>query len=93
MKYPFRFKIQCFNGDDNNYYISNGMGICTSYSNAAAQIEAHFDKELCSILNLTLFSENNLIFLPEETCNKYSEICFPELEYLYDCTPEGEKII
>lgn len=59
----------------------------------AEQIETYFGDELCSILNITLFQENNLIFLPEETCDEYSEVCFPSIEYSYDCTPEGEKIV
>ena len=95
MKYPFRFKVQNFDRNDNEgkYYITNGMGVCTSYSDAAEQIETYFGDELCSILNITLFQEDNLIFLSEETCDEYSKTCFPSIEYSYECTPEGEKII
>ena len=95
MKYPFRFKAQNFNHDDDEgkYYIINGMGVCTSYSDAAEQIETYFGDELCSILNITLFQEDNLIFLSEETCDEYSKTCFPSIKYSYKCTPEGEKIV
>lgn len=96
MKYPFRFKVQNFNrdNDEGKYYITNGMGVCTSYSDAAEQIETYFGDELCSILNITLFSkENNLIFLSEETCDEYSKAYFPYIKCSYDCTPEGEKIV
>lgn len=95
MKYPFRFKVQNFNRDDDEgrYYITNGLGVCTSYADAAEQIETYFGDELCSILNITLFQEDNLIFLPEETCEEYSKTYFPSIEYSYECTPEGEKIV
>ena len=92
MKYPFRFKVQIFDSDERTYYISNGLGLCTSYANAAKQIETHFQENLCTILNITLFQDDNLIFLPEETCNTYEKTVFPEIEYAYKCNTEGAPI-
>lgn len=92
MKYPFRFKVQLFDSDERAYYISTGMGICTSYADAASQIENHFTNELCTILNLTLFSEDNLIFLPEKVCENYEKADFPEIDFAYKCNFKGVKI-
>lgn len=92
MKYPFRFKVQIVDTDDHTYYISNGLGLCTSYANAAAQIEKHFKNELCTILFLELYSEEGLIFLTEDTCDNYSTTEFPEIEYAYKCNAKGEQI-
>ncbi len=92
MKYPFRFKVQIFDSDERTYYISNGLGLCTSYTNAAKQIENHFQRDLCSILNITLFQEDNLIFLPETICNTYEKTEFPEIDYAYKCDEKGERI-
>ena len=93
MKYPFRFKIQAYSYDDEKHYISTGMGICTSYADAASQLETYFGNALCSILNITLYSQDNFIFLSEEMCEDYEKRDFPEVEYSYDCTPEGDKIV
>lgn len=92
MKYPFRFKVQIFDFNEHTYYISNGLGLCTSYTNAAKQIEDHFQEELCTILNITLFQEDNLIFLPEKICNVYEKADFPEVDYAYKCNEKGEQI-
>ena len=92
MKYPFRFKVQIFDSDERNYYISNGLGLCSSYANAAGQIENHFEDSLCSILFLELYQDSNLIFLDEEACDNYSGSEFPEIDCAYKCNAEGEPI-
>lgn len=92
MKYPFRFKVQIFDSDERTYYISNGLGLCTSYANAAKQIENHFKEDLCAILFLELYAEEELIFLTEDTCDNYSTSEFPEIDYAYKCNTKGEKI-
>lgn len=92
MKYPFRFKVQIFDSNTHAYYISNGLGLCTSYADAAAQIENHFKTDLCAILFLELYAEEELIFLTEDTCNDYSASKFPEIEYAYKCNAKGERI-
>lgn len=92
MKYPFRFKVQIYDSDENTYYISNGLGLCTSYADAASQIEDHFNTELCAILFLELYAEEELIFLSENMCNDYSTSEFPEVDYAYKCNAKGERI-
>lgn len=92
MKYPFRFKVQIFDSDERTYYISNGLGLCSSYANAANQIEDHFGTDLCAILFLELYAEEELIFLTEDTCDDYSASEFPEIDYAYKCNAKGEQI-
>lgn len=68
MTYPFTYSIIIY--DDDEYYLSSGIGLCRSYSDAAEQLETSFGNELISITRLTLLAEDNLIPLPVSLLDK-----------------------
>lgn len=74
MEYPFRFKVNIFDYDfDEELKQDTGLGMCTSYADAAAKLEERYGHTLVSIEKLALLEDNTLIHLPEEICEKYAK--------------------
>ena len=90
MNFPFSFSVvyycgeyvesSCDNSDNictkMNYIRENGMGICTSFADAMAQIEEYYGSDLMSVKNLELYEENKLILLPQKTIDEYASTDF-----------------
>ena len=86
MNFPFSFSAvyycgeyvesSCDNSDNictkMNYICENGMGICTSFADAMAQIEEYYGSDLLSIKHLELYEENRLILLPQKAIDEYA---------------------
>ena len=69
--YPYTFKVSFFM--DGKYYTDTGIGLCTSYGNAAEILEDRYGNDLISINRICLFEQDTVISLPEETLMMYEE--------------------
>ena len=85
MKFPFSFSVvycgeylesSCDNSNKictkMNYIRENGMGICSSFADAMAQIEEYYGPDLMSVKSLELYEENKLILLSQKTIDEYA---------------------
>lgn len=61
MKYPFSYGVKLWFSDEEREFTEGGIGFCTNYANAAAQIETFYEEELIEITSIILYEETNLI--------------------------------
>ena len=66
MHYPYTFIVNGYNRDYNTYYEQCGVGICSSFAGASAQIEQKYGDELVSIKHLYLYDADSVINVPRE---------------------------
>lgn len=92
-QYPFTYTVVlCDNLSGNNQYArESGMAFCTSYADAAAQIEEYYGEDLLSIKHLMLLEETSLIILPEQTIKDYVEAEY--CDFMVPCDCNGNDII
>lgn len=69
------------------YYRESGFGLANSLSEAAAQLEERYGRDLESIIKLQLFDEENLIIVSEKTVQEYTHADYDE--YQIPCDIEG----
>ena len=81
MNYNFRFKVKYWDEYKSYYQESGGLGIAPSYSEAVAQLENFYGDDLESILFLKLYDEGNLLFLPEDFLDIFSETECPAIDF------------
>ena len=79
MNYTFRFKVKYWNASE--ILLSGGLGIASSYAEAVAQLENFYGNDLISILLLELYDEGNLLFLPEDCLDIFSESECPSIDF------------
>ena len=92
-QYPFTYTVVlCDNLSGNNQYVrESGMAFCSSYADAAAQIEEYYGEDLLSIKHLMLLEETSLIILPEQTIKDYVEAEY--CDFMVPCRSNGDDII
>ena len=66
------------------------MAFCTSYADAAAQIEEYYGEDLISIKHLMLYEETSLIILPERIIKDYAEAEY--CDFMVPCSLNGDDI-
>lgn len=76
----FRFKIKGYDAKNKKYYTNTGLGMADSYSKAASVLEEYFGDELCKILHLELYEEENLIFMTERMIEEYANFDIPGVD-------------
>lgn len=79
-KFPFAYKVMCYDYDEEKYYEANGFGICESYADAAAILEKRYGGDLITIRHLILYEEDSVI---ETTPEMRAEWEKEENEYIY----------
>lgn len=89
MTYLFIYTAQVF--DDETYYLTSGLGFCTSYGDAASQLEENYGNELISITKLTLLAEGNLVMLPLDVLSKIKKEEYFDPSYL-KCDADGNLL-
>lgn len=77
----FSFKATVSNTDRNYVSETCGFGLADTYTEAASYLELHYGDELLSIDDITLFEDENLIFLPKKVVEDYKKTEFPSIEY------------
>ncbi len=81
MNYNFRFKVKYWNEYKSCYQESGGLGIAPSYAEAVAQLENFYGDDLVSVLLLELYDKGNLLFLPEDCLDIFSESECPAIDF------------
>lgn len=81
MNYNFRFKVKYWDEYNSCYQESGGLGIAPSYTEAVAQLENFYGDDLAAVLLLELCDEGNLLFLPENCLDIFSESEFPSIDF------------
>ena len=91
-QYPFTYTVVlCDSLSGNNQYVrESGMAFCSSYADAAAEIEKYYEEDLLSIKHLMLLEESSLIILPEQTIKDYSEAEY--CDFMVPCDCNGNDI-
>lgn len=89
MSYPFYFKVLTYNYEEHKYFTMTGLGLCASWGDACDQMDREFGEELVSIEHLELFDNDNLIFLPEETCEKFANTEYPHVDFSVETDSKG----
>ena len=91
-QYPFTYTVVlCDSLSGNNQYVrESGMAFCSSYADAAAEIEKYYGEDLLSIKHLMLLEESSLIILPEQTIKDYSEAEY--CDFMVPCDCNGNDI-
>ena len=79
--YPFGFTVIIHEEYDDKTHTStyrreSGMGLADSYMTAVQQLDNYYGEDLISIKHLELFSEDNLILLPEDVMRGYAKTDF-----------------
>lgn len=92
MSYPFYFKVLTYDYEEHKYFTSAGLGLCSSWGDACDQIDKEFGEELASIEHLELFDNDNLIFLPEDYCEKFANAEYPHIDFSVETDEKGNKI-
>lgn len=96
--YPFSFVVVIYDSYDHEkqigkYKRDSGMGIATSFADAAKQIEDYFDNDLVSIQRLELHEENHLIFLPEGCIEEFKRTEWDGYSSQIPCDHNGVPVI
>lgn len=81
MKYPFVFKYEVFIPEDNKSYQMTGLGVCKNYADAVRQIEAADGDDIMRITHIELFESDELLYLPEEVVEAYTEATYPAVDF------------
>ena len=91
-QYPFTYTVVlCDSLSGNNQYVrESGLAFCSSYADAAAEIEKYYGEDLLSIKHLMLLEESSLIILPEQTIKDYSEAEY--CDFMVPCDCNGNDI-
>ena len=90
--YPYVFTaIVCVDFIDgkNIYAYESGMGLCSCYSDAAAQLECNYGDDLIRIRDLSLLEENNVLILDARTIKSYEDGTFENPSNRRYCTADG----
>ena len=96
--YPYSFTVVIYHSFDTEkqvgkYRRDSGMGIATSFADAAKQIENYYDNDLVSIQTLELHEENRLIFLPEGCIEEYKRAEWDGSSTQIPCDYNGVPVI
>ena len=87
--YPYVFTIiVCVDGK-NIYAYESGMGLCSSYADAAAQLECYYGNNLIRIRDLALLEENNIFILDAATVKAYEDGAFEVPSNRKYCSIDG----
>lgn len=81
--YPYGYRVKFCTGEEDDYkqYYINGMGLTTSYAEAARQLEEYFGNDLMEIDYLELFEESITIILPASVIETYKKTDFPDVDF------------
>lgn len=92
-QYPFTYTVVLCDSlsHDNKYVRESGMAFCSSYADAAAEIEKYYGEDLLFIKHLMLLEENSLIILPEQIIKDYIEVDY--CDFMVPCRSNGDDII
>lgn len=96
--YPYSFTVVLYHSYDaekqvSKYRRDSGMGIATSFADAAKQIEDYFDEDLVSIQRLELYEGNHLIFLPEGCIEEFKRADWDGSSTQVPCDHNGVPVI
>ena len=96
--YPYSFTVVTYHSYDaekqvGKYRRDSGMGIATSFADAAKQIESYYDNDLVSIQKLELHEEGHLIFLPEGCIEEYKRAEWDGSSTQIPCDHNGVPVI
>jgi hypothetical protein len=92
MKYPFVYKVLCFDSDQEYYFTQSGMGMCNSFGHAAQIIESYYDKVLVAVKNLELLEDRSLIVLPDDICEMVLGIEESNISCETECDSKGVPV-
>lgn len=70
MTYPFVYEAVIYIDDDDDYIIECGLGLATSFADAARIIEQRYDPDLICIKNLELLESDMTIIVSKEVKDK-----------------------
>ena len=88
MKYPFSFKVLCYNSADKRHYIQCGMGICTNYAKATEILEKRYGNELLAIKHIELYEDDTVIIMKPKVLEDVVEYYCGNESYEEEITEE-----
>ena len=71
------------------YFYESGMGLCSCYADACAQLETYYGDDLIRIRDLALLEENNILILDAATVKAYEDGAFENSSNRRYCTVDG----
>lgn len=89
--YPFSYKVVIVDPLDQKKHLKEcGIGFCTSFTNAACQLEDYYGQDIYKIIDLQLFEENDLLITTEQFVDEYAntEYC----DYAIPCDHNGNTV-
>lgn len=72
--FPFSYEVVVYAGAPDEYSLEAGIGFCSSYADAAQQVEEYFGAELISFTDLYLFEDSTLLPMPRSFIRELKRI-------------------